>query len=113
MEKYIKYTPLALFCLAAGKLLVLTPTWEGVASVLVAGLLTGLYEWKNHDKAIEAIEARLDAQTKASEERYEILANAINTHAKAFEDIKTHVSGLNLARNLKQSQAAAPTQKIF
>jgi hypothetical protein len=113
MEKYIKYTPLALFCLAAGKLLFLTPTWEGVASVLVAGLLTGLYEWKNHDKQLEALEARLNAQEKAEKERYELLATAINTHAKAFEDIKTHVSGLNLARNLKQSQTAAPTQKIF
>lgn len=112
MEKYIKYAPLALFCLTVGKLL-FSATWEGAATALVAGALAGVYEWKNYDKKLKALEARLDAQEKSEIARYDVLAEALNNQAKAFEDVRTHVSGLNLARNLKQSQSAAPTQKIF
>ena len=111
MEKYLKYLPLGLFCLTIGKLLYVA-TWEGAATALVAGLLAGAYELKNQDKKVAELEDRFAIKIKELEDRAEVLTNVINNHAKAFEDIKTHVSGLNLARNLKQSQSA-PIQKSF
>ena len=112
MDKILKWSPLALFSFTIVKLLIFPATWEGAATALVAGLLAGAYELKNRDKELRAIEERYNAQIKALEDKDEILTNVLNNHAKAFEDIKTHVSGLNLARNLKQS-TQTPIQKIF
>lgn len=112
MDKYAKLLPLGLFCLTIVNLMA-RPSWEAVGAAAVAALLAGAYELKAQDKRVKELEEKIEAEKKASELRYEVLAAAVNTHAKAFEDIKTHVSGLNLARNLKQSQQAAPMQKIF
>ena len=112
MEKYSKYAPLGLFCLSLVNVLVRS-NWESVVLAGVAALLAAAYELKGQDKKVKELEQKLEAQAKAAEARYEVLATAINNHAKAFEDIKTHVSGLSLARNLKQSQEKAPIQKIF
>lgn len=112
MQKYVKYAPISLFCLTISKLLILPATWEGAATALVAGLLAGAYELKSQDKKVKEMEARFDTSIKELQAKDEILTNVLNNHAKAFEDVKTHVSSLNLARNLKPSQ---PTQmqKIF
>lgn len=111
-ESYLKYLPLGIFSLALGKLLVLPATWEGAAVALVAALLAGAYELKNRDKELQALKEQYDKDIKELKAKDEILTAVINNHAKAYEDMKTHVSGLNLARNLKPS---APTtiEKIF
>lgn len=112
VEKYIKYAPIALFCLTIGKLIILPASWESAATALVVGLVAAAYELKSQDKKVLAMEARFDAKVKELEAKNVVLIDTLNNHAKAFDEVKTHISGLNLARNLKQS-TSTPMQKIF
>lgn len=111
-EKYLKYAPLAVFCLALGKLLIVPATWEGAAAALVAGFVAAAFELKSATKYQEAFEAKHGEELRKVKAQIELMTGVINNHAKAYEDMKTHVSSLNLARSLKPS---APTQieKIF
>lgn len=111
-ESYLKYLPLGVFSLALGKLLVVSPTWESAAVALVAGLVAAAFELKSVDKQVEAFETKHSEKLKALEAKVEVMTAVINNHAKAYEDMKTHVSGLNLARNLKSS-VQTPIEKIF
>lgn len=103
VEKYLKYIPLALFGLTMGKLLVFPATWEGATVALVAGLLAGAYEFKNHDKKFKEIEAKL-----------EIVTNVVNNHAKAIEDTKSSMSTIKIAQQLSSQKVASnPVQRVF
>lgn len=103
MEKYAKYIPLALFCLAVGKLLIFPATWEGAAGTLVVGLLAGAYEFKNQDKKIKELEDKLETVTLV-----------VNNHGKAIENAQSGVSALRLATQMRQQTTpSTPAQRVF
>lgn len=60
MDK-IKYIPLALFCLAVLKAVVIGATLSEVAFIAVLGAVAGFYEYKNSEKRLKILEARFDA----------------------------------------------------
>lgn len=103
MEKYTKHAPLALFCLTMGKLLIFPATWEAAAAALVAGLLAGAYEFKNHDKKLKELEQKI-----------ELISTVVNNHAKAIEDTKSGLSTMKIASQLQtQKITANPIQRVF
>lgn len=114
MEKYIKHAPLALFCLAIGKLLVFPATWEGAAAALVAAVLAAGYEFKNHDKKLLEMEANYDKKTKELEAKIEIITTVVNNHAKTIEDTKGSMSAMKLAQQIQSQKIAPnPVQRVF
>ena len=103
MEKYLKHIPLALFCLTIGKLIILSPTWEGAAAALVTGLVAGAFEYKGQDKKIQELEKRI-----------ETVASVVNNQAKAIEDTRSSVSTMQLARQIQTQRANIdPVQRVF
>lgn len=102
LEKYIKYAPLAFFCLFLCKMLVFPATWEGAVVTLVAGLLAGIYEYKNIDKNMKELEQKL-----------EIITTTVNAQAKAIENVSGGVSALRLASQARPHQATSSQQRTF
>jgi hypothetical protein len=104
MEKYIKWIPLSLFCLTMGKILILGASWESVGLAFISGALTALYEYKNHDK-----------QVKALEKKVEDIISAANNQAKAIEEIRSSLGSVRIAQQAKNltGPAQTPMQRIF
>lgn len=114
MEKYTKHAPLALFCLAIGKLLILPATWEGAAAALVAGLLAGAYELKNNDKKNKELQDKIDNMTKDLAQKIDLVSAVVNNHAKAIEETKSGMSTIKIAQQLQSQKITSnPVQRVF
>jgi hypothetical protein len=105
LEKYYKFLPLGLFCLVVGKSLITGASWEAAAVALVAGLLAGAYEFKNHSKQVESLNKRI-----------ETAIDVINAQGKAIEELRISVSSVRLgqqAKAISTQPAKQELQRIF
>lgn len=103
-EKYLKLLPLGLFCATIGKLLIFGATWEGAATCLVAAALAGAFEYRNYEKKLKDLEAKI-----------ELITIAANNQAKAVEELRNAVGSVRLGQQAKSLQpvSQSPTQRIF
>jgi hypothetical protein len=101
---YLKHAPLFLFSLTIGKVLFFQADWQSATAVVIAGILAGLYELKDRSKEIQDMKQNYDAEIKALKDQDEAIIKTVNAQAKAYDEVRTHVSGLSLAKTMKQGQ---------